>query len=144
MRKLDERAEGMIAEGLQLQEGIREKQGRLEFLSKQLAAYFPGASQVESLPTVEGTALRILDERVQVNPLRLPEIKAMLGKNFDKYFTLEPKAYPTTECLQLLSSGSSHLGLDLREHMIIRREFIVHISPAKLGRVVNLTPEELA
>lgn len=143
MRKLDERAEALIQEGLQHQQEIEIHKARLEAITKQLAAYFPGASEVEHLPTVEGTAIRVLDERIEVNPLTLPNLMADLESQFVRYFHISMKAVPTQIGKAMLSSADNPLRYKVRPHLIVRSGWVLHFSPSKLGRVINLTPEEL-
>ncbi len=124
MKKMDERGEALIREALDLKAEVFGRMMRLDEIEKALTPYFPDASWTETLTSCEGTAIRLLDEHVEINPDQIPKVMSMLRSQFDRYFTLSVRAYPTEEGLSALRNADSHLGVSLREFLLARRKHV--------------------
>ncbi len=138
MKKRDERMDLLIAESRALTETIAAAKSRLDKLHLELDPYFEGRGVVEHIATEFGTAMRILDLAVTIEPVSIGSVQAALGKRFPKYFATKTLCTAREDVRAELASSSGPLGQMASQYLVIdhNRHFV--FSPGKVARVIDV------
>jgi hypothetical protein len=128
---MDERGEFLIQEGQRINNQIASLKCRLRLIENELDGYFPKAEYVEHVSCLAGSAHRVIQEDIRLNPEHAHTVMAMLGSQFQKHFVTEPVCRPTEECRVKLFSGDSYLGKALRGFLHINWQRHFSFSPGR-------------
>lgn len=131
MKPMDERGEFLIQEGIRLGQAIAALRAKLHLIENELDGYFPKAAYVEHVATIAGTAHRILQEDIHLDPARAHEVMASLASQFETYFTTLPWCRPTDACRERLASPDSHVGAYLQDYLVFKRARHFAFSPGR-------------
>lgn len=138
MKPRDERFEHLVAEALHEVQSIASRKSRLEKLHKELDAYFPGVGAVEHATTEYGTAMRILDDVVTIDPSCVQDVMACLGNRFSRYFATKPRFEARESARAVLANGDSPLAHSLRDFLFVQRNRHFVFIPGKAERVIDV------
>lgn len=138
MKKRDERMDLLIAESRALTETISAAKSRLERLHRELDPYFEGRGVVEHVATEFGTAMRILDVSVTIDPVSIGPVQAALGKKFSKYFTTKTICTAREDFRAELASSSGPLGSMAGHYLVIDHNRYFVFTPGKAERVIDV------